>query len=113
MRAIPASILLLIFSVIVAGLCIDHTDIYLSNMDELSALKEARRVAKIKLTKSCNKISREIIEDSDVGSLSQQVSLLKTTFVEFSDAHDSVVTSDVAEDIDHQKYYLQVESNYL
>ena len=70
-------------------------------------MKEARRVAKIKLTKSCNKISRAILEDSDIALVSQQVSFLKVTFAEFAEAHDDVITCDKTEDIEYQKYYLQ------
>ena len=50
------------------------------NMADLSDLKESRRVAKIKPTKACNKITRDVHEDMDSSLLSQQVSLLKVTF---------------------------------
>ena len=41
------------------------------NMAGLSDLKESRRVAKIKLTKACNKITRAIHEDTDHSLLAQ------------------------------------------
>ena len=61
-------------------LCYRNSCACLVNMADLTDLKESRRVAKIKLTRACNKMTRDVHEDMDRLLLSQQVSLFKGNF---------------------------------
>ena len=83
------------------------------SMSELAQAKMARRLAKTKLTKACNRLSRDIINETDPVTLTDQVNSLKSVFDEFISKHELVTGIDDAEEIENQKYYLSSEKNYL
>ena len=82
-------------------------------MPTLEEFKESRKVAKSKVTRFGNQVSRIIAEGGNTDPISELVSKLKQAFGDFSDLHDQVVEEDKSSDICTQdEYYDQVQTKY-
>jgi len=75
--------------------------------------KKVRATAKGKITKLCNRLSRIVAEDDELDTLPSLVANLKSSFSEFSAAHDKVVDSETDETVDYEKHYCEVQSKYV
>ena len=82
-------------------------------MSSLQDCKKARKVEKGKVTKLCNKLSQVIAEDEDLTSIPELVDQLKRSFTSFTACHEQVVCKDTDEDVDHDKYFEEVQANYV
>ena len=78
----------------------------------LADAKTARKTCKTKVTKLGNKISNLIIEGDRLAEVTQLIAQIKSAFSDFSKSHESVVALDPDNEIVHDSYFDNVESNY-
>ena len=82
-------------------------------MSRYEECKKARVSAKSQVTKSCNRICQLIAEGDDYSSVPELVSKLKQNFAEFTSVHDQVVSKESDENVEHDKYFDEVQCNYV